>query len=562
MKKYIMKYKREAFLNLFFSVAAGFLGVLATICIQFITRIVTNHETDRLYQIVWVILFALVIGVSIAAGVAYFSKSFNNKVMSSIRKDLFASIVRRDMTQFYQNNTSYYLSVYNNDLGVVEMNLVYRFYIWLEIAEITFSLGYAFMQSILVGVLVLIIGVSSSLLPILTKKLMKKANEDYMSELAVHNTVLNSCFSGFEVIKNYQMEKNIAVHYEKENVMLRRRKTRIDAIRAAMNQEGYWVIQCLQFAAMGLIGYMIMKGRMDVSILVVLGSMMNNISGSMYGALDAYAELNASSGICKKVLEEIEFEGIEAKNSETYQFSEKISLENVHFTYSNAEKEVLKGISLVFEKGKKYAIVGKSGCGKSTITKLLMRYYDTYSGKVEVDGRDFKEINETGFLENIAVIPQEVYIFEDTFRNNITLYGEFTDEEVMDAVEKAGLSGVLKKLENGFDTIMKESGKNVSGGERQRISIARAFLYHRKIFIMDEATSSLDNKTAYQIEKTIFDMPDVTVIMVTHHYNRDILGKCDKIYLINDGEVGEQGTFDKLMEQEGKFRLLYGRREE
>lgn len=132
----------------------------------------------------------------------------------------------------------------------------------------------------------------------------------------------------------------------------------------------------------------------------------------------------------------------------------------------------------------------------------------------------------------------------------------------MDAVEKAGLSGVLKKLENGFDTIMKESRKNVSGGERQRISIARAFLYHRKIFIMDEATSSLDNKTAYQIEKTIFDMPDVTVIMVTHHYNRDILGKCDKIYLINDGEVGEQGTFDKLMEQEGKFRLLYGRREE
>lgn len=561
MKKYIMQHKLNAAAYMFFQIMSGFLGVLATICIQFITEIVTNNETEKIDQIILMILFTTIFSMTVAACNSYSSKQFLNKVMYSIREDLFYSIINRDMTQFHQKNTSYYLSVFNNDLNVVEQNIQYRFYFCLEIAEVCFSLIYAFMQNVIVGLLVVFIGFAASFLPIFTKKLLQKANEEYVGELADHNTVLNTCFSGFEVIKNYQMEKNINKHYEKENFTLKRKKTRIEFIRQNISTEGYWIIEGLKYMIMGIVGYMVMKGKVDISIMVVMGSMMQSVSGSMYGAIGSYAEINASRGVCDKVLKEMKHDKKPKKISERLNFESSISLKEVKFIYPGAEKETLKGINLRFEKNKKYAIIGKSGSGKSTITKLLLHYYNTYSGRIEVDGREFEELGEGSILENIAVIPQEVYIFEDTFRNNITLYGQFSDNEVMIAVEKAGLLPVLKKLENGLDTVMKESGKNISGGERQRISIARAFLYHRRIFIMDEATSSLDNNLAYQIEKTICDMPDITVIMVTHHYNKDILEKCDRIFVIDAGEIAEQGTFDELMQYNGKFKMLYGSEE-
>jgi ATP-binding cassette subfamily C protein len=152
---------------------------------------------------------------------------------------------------------------------------------------------------------------------------------------------------------------------------------------------------------------------------------------------------------------------------------------------------------------------------------------------------------------------QNVFLFDDTLKNNITLYNSYPDEKLNDAIESAGLSGVIKMLEKDSQTFIGESGNTLSGGERQRIAIARSLIRGCDILILDEATANLDNETAYNIEKSLIETPDLTCIFVTHRYTKDVLSKCDDILVMRDGELIEHGTFDSLYNRKGYFYSLY-----
>ena len=556
IKAYIFKNKLNTLVYLIVSVAFGFMGVFTTLCTQQISKIVFGEIDANTYQLLIVPVVYLAVTCTMVFLYNFVKNRFLNKVMYNIRQDLFQSITAKNMTSYYEKNTSYYLSIFNNDLQVVEQCISFAFIFFLQVGEIIFSLTYAFTQNTFIGVSLIIIGLISAFLPVVTRKLLKKLNESYMSELAVHNTVLNSCFSGFEVIKNYQMEQNIIKNYGKENDVIMQKKIHLDNTKANVSMQGYRLMEGLQFLVLAVVGILIMGDKLNATLLVVMGTLFNSVSGSMYGALNAIVEIKAGKGICDKIFGEIKDSGTE-ENEKQVELKQDITFENVRFTYPGSEKEILKGVDLTFEKNKKYAIVGESGSGKSTITRLLLRYYDNYEGSISLDGTECGEISERSLMENFAVIPQSVYVFEDTFRNNITLYRDFTDAQIMTAIQKAGLMNVYERLEKGLDTMLKENGANLSGGERQRMSIARAFLYQRKIFILDEATASLDNRLAYQIEKTIVDTQDITVIMVTHHYNEENLRKCDGIFVIGQGKVEETGTFEELMDRHGTYYRMY-----
>lgn len=223
----------------------------------------------------------------------------------------------------------------------------------------------------------------------------------------------------------------------------------------------------------------------------------------------------------------------------------------------SSDNLVLKNITYEFRSGGKYAIVGGSGSGKSTLLRILMGYYDDYSGSVAVGGYEIRDIDRESLYLSFSILHQNVFMLDDTLRNNITLYNDYSDEEYRDALTKANLLDVEARLANGSDTVLGEGGNTISGGERQRVSIARAILKGSGVMILDEATASLDNIIAHDIEKSITDMDELTCIFVTHRYSREILEKCDGILVLKDGELFEHGTFDELYNAKGYFYSLY-----
>ncbi|MBO5523123.1 MAG: ABC transporter ATP-binding protein [Roseburia sp.] len=556
MGKYIKKHKGMALMFVLAGIPSALLGVFSTYCIQYITEIVVAGEKDRIKDMFFMTLIFFIGMALIVTFYMYMKYKFSMKVMSEVRQDLFQSILRKDVTAYYKQNTSYYTSLFHNDLQLVETTLLAYFILVKQIEEIFFSMFYAFSQNLVIGVLLLVIGILGTAVPVLSQKILEKSNMEHMNEAARHNTVINDNFHGFEVIKNYQVEKNVVGKYLQENRRLGKKRFASQFTQETVGGVTQDIVLTLQILVIVAAGIMTLYGKIGISFLTVVIALSSSVIGAMCTTIEALVQIKSGKPVCRKVFAEMK-EPEEEAEKESLEVKEKIEFQNVSFSYPGAEQEVLHQVNAVFEKGGRYALVGGSGSGKSTLAKLLLRYYNDYQGNIIIDETDMKNISVRGVMKQIAVIPQNVYIFEDTFRNNITLYHEYKDEDVLEAVRKAGLENVLQRLENGLETVLKEGGANLSGGEKQRISIARAFLHQRKIWVLDEATSSLDNKMAYQIEKTVLDIPDITVIMITHHYNKENLQKCDGIFVLEKGNVVENGTFDGLMESGGQFRQLY-----
>lgn len=231
-----------------------------------------------------------------------------------------------------------------------------------------------------------------------------------------------------------------------------------------------------------------------------------------------------------------------------------IELKDVSFGYTE-ENKILKEISLTFEAGKKYAIVGSSGSGKSTLLNLMMGGGSGYKGSLTIDGKEVSGIDPDSLYDIMSLVGQNVFLFDDTIRNNITMFRDFPEEDVESAVQRSGLSKIL--VTKGANYSCGENGVGLSGGERQRISIARCLLRKTPVLMLDEATAALDNQTAYDVTDAVLRLEKQTCIVVTHRLEEALLRQYDAIVVMRDGRIAEQGTFEQLMDQTGYFYSLY-----
>lgn len=248
--------------------------------------------------------------------------------------------------------------------------------------------------------------------------------------------------------------------------------------------------------------------------------------------------------------------GLQTGETKEY-FDDVISFSNIDFSYPNTEEKIFNHLSLKIQKGEKIAIVGMSGSGKSTLLNLLLRFYDVTSGHILIDNQDIQAISAESLYNLMTIVQQDVYIFDDTLRANITLNQSFTDEEINQAVQQSGLESYVLENESGLQTLCGENGSNLSGGQKQRLSIARALIRKTPILLLDEATSSLDNQVTTEIENSILDIQDLTALVVTHKLNENILKKYDRILFMKGGVIVEDGSFGDLMDRRGEFYKLF-----
>ncbi len=526
-----------------------------TLLLQYIVAIATGENgktiADGVFWSVAVVLYSVVTSLLFY----YCKEHFRCRVTEEMKNDIFAHIMGKKFSEYYKTNTGEYLSVINNDVKLLEETATQPVFTSIQdISLLLVSLGYMCYVNFSLAVIMLVIALASLLLPRLYSLGLSAASEVYMKKTAEYNRKIKDAFSGFEVIRNVGILRTMQNRQNNWNHELEqsRYQNNIKLDRAGtMTQMTRILVQLLLAVACA---FFALKGTLTISQLVLAIQMQGNIVSPLFSIVENLNQYRSSAAIRKKI-QEITAEDLTDDLPSASPLEQEICFRDVEFGYEGNRK-ILQGMNLTFEKGKKYAVIGVSGSGKSTILRLLLRYYDGYSGQITMDGTEISSLSAESLRCQFSLIPQNVFLFDDTLYNNLTLYRDYPEEQVWEAVCRAGLETVISRLEDGLETHVSENGNNFSGGEKQRISVARALLLGNNVIIMDEATANVDVVTAAGIERIILEDEALTCIAVMHHIVEDNMDKYDEILVIKDGVVAEKGSYQALLRKQGLFCQL------
>lgn len=481
------------------------------------------------------------------------SKRITCKIIKQIRTDVFKGIVSQSMGDFGKRNTADYLSIITNDVKMIEDNFLLPFF---EVVQYTVIFISSFVLMIYFDVIVtIVVFVAITLMflvPSLLGKELEKRQNTLSSQLADFTTKLKDILSGFEIIKSYSMKQYVIQKFDKENSDTIHTKYSVDKLFALNEGLSSFLALMVQIVVLFLSAYFIITERITVGTLLGMVQVSSNLANPLIMIFTNIPKIKSIQPIIEKltVLSKYELNEVPKKQSAT--FNSVVSISNLSFAYEK-QNRVLDKINLHIEKGKKYVIVGKSGCGKTTLVKLLAGYYTEYSGKILYDNTDLNMMNENDIVQLSSIIHQNIYMFNESVYDNICLHEDYSKESIDKAVKASGLNDVIEKLPEGLLYEAGENGSNLSGGQKQRIAVARALIRNKPILILDEGTSAIDMQTAYDIENHLLKIEGLTIITITHNLKKELLELYDNIIYMENGEIIERGTFEELTSVPSRF---------
>ena len=379
------------------------------------------------------------------------------------------------------------------------------------------------------------------------EKKVSQENEGYVS-------MLKDLLSGFSVIKSFKAEAQVRSRFAQANDRLEHIKARRRWLYFLISAVSTCLSFMVQFGIFLFGAYLAIRGEITPGTVLIMVNLCGLLLNPIQTVPQYWASRKAALALMDKLAQLTAQNQQESGVAIPATLSQAITLDHVSFAYE-ADKPVLRDFTAQFQAGKTYAIVGGSGSGKSTLLHLLMGASGQYTGSIAVDGVELREVDAHSLYDLMSLIGQDVFLFDDTIRNNLTMFRSFPPEELADAVERSGLSQLLD--ERGQDYRCGENGVNLSGGEGQRISIARCLLRKTPVLLLDEATAALDNATAAAVTQSILDLTGTTRIVVTHRLEAALMAQYDEILVLRDGRIQEQGTFSDLMARKEYFYSLF-----
>ncbi len=525
--------------------------------LQVILDVGTGAETGyTLWQLVG--LCGLCIGIwVIGLGLYYLARPrFKAKAIGQYKEYVFEKISQKGISAFSEENTSFYMSALSNDANTIESGYINNIF---ELISDSMQFLSALALMILYSPLLTVVGIGLSLLPIAASLLagnrVAKAEETLSEKNNAYMSTLSDCLSGFSVVKSFKAEKAMCHLFAQKIKDVTRAKT-LREKAAVVVQSMALITGCIAQFGVFLVGAAMALNGQPISggTLILFVQLMNYVVNPI-GTIPQYlAQRKAACALIDKVADALE-ENVREDGLQIKRMLESgITLQNLSFGYE-AEKPVLQNIDFTFQKGKSYAIVGASGSGKSTLLNLLMASHPGYNGEIRYDDKELHSISSESLYEMVSVVQQNVFIFNASIRDNITMFSHFPDEEVERAIQLSGLSALV--AQKGEAHLCGENGSGLSGGEKQRISIARSLLKNSQVLLVDEATAALDAQTAFQVSDAILNLQDLTRLVVTHALDGNLLRRYDCVLTLKNGEICEFGRFDELMEKKGYFYSLY-----
>jgi ABC-type multidrug transport system fused ATPase/permease subunit len=544
MKKMFLEHKGKFALFVFSCVISVFMELASILIFSLVFETVERNTLSFLYFAIKITVVYLIVVFVLFVIVRLIRNSFLRDRLLSVRIQAFDKIMKMSYKQFNMKSRDVYTSNLINDVnrfGNASFNslisIIYSIIIYISALTILAFLNWP-VALIIFGVSVLVMGISK-----LSEKKTVALQKDVSTNNEVFTVDTSNIFAGLEILKLNNIEDAFLEKNKKQIKTLEKKKFSFNvfnSFQTNLNERiGYFVL-------IGLIVYLMYQtktghgyGEMMLTILLS-----NKAIFPMVGLFPQINVLKSSQAIYDKITSKEEFSE-ENGNTQPFVFKDKISVNHVNFAYE--DKSVFKSISFSLEKGKKHLVKGPSGSGKSTLFKLLSHMLDDYEGDIDVDGINMNLISTKSFYEKVSFVYQDVFLFEASLKENITLFKPYSDEEVLDVCRKAGLTEFVDSLDDGIDTMIAENGKNLSGGERQRVSIARALCKKAEILFIDEATSALNEELGRGIEKTILNL-DATVIAISHKHFKDITNHYDTVLEIKDGYLTKYDGIDYFSE--------------
>ncbi len=485
---------------------------------------------------------------------------FVAKAMRQYKDCITEKIMRKGIGVFRRESTALYTSGLTNDCQVIEEHfLLARF----EMVMMIFLFLGSFVIMLRYSVLLTFIAIGFSLIPIVvsikTGQKIAPLEEKTSQKNGSYVGLIQETLTGFSVIKSFKAELKILKLVAKENRSLEDVKQKRNYTRNSVLLLGTVAGMITQLGVFIVGAILCLYGR-DITpgMLIVFVNLLNFIVQPIAKLPALFANFTASRKLIAQMEQalccEVSGDIRDAKSDAICEHNQGIKLEHVSYSYEDG-KCVLKDINLYFKKNKSYAIVGTSGCGKSTLLQLLLAGMSTYTGEILYDGKELSKISSESLYDVVSTIQQNVFVFNASIKDNITMFGNFTQDEIDRVIALSGLRELIDQ--KGEDYMCGENGCALSGGEKQRVSIARALLRQSKVLLVDEATASLDAKTSNQVLKAILELENMTRIVVTHDLEKGTLTKFDEILTLKNGSVLESGSFEELMEKKGYFYSLY-----
>lgn len=557
IKQFYIANKFNFAVIMFAYILAGVAEVSIAYLLQSVIDIAAGGTLDDLLISVYYIIGVMAALALTTVLNTYVLPHFTAKASRQYKNFVYNNLLKKDIESFNRDGSATYISALTNDLATIQTQYVCNIF-GMVYNVLVFIGAIALMlinSPILTGV-----GVAMSLIPLVLSiflgKKIGKAEKEVSDKNSEFIHFVNDSLNGFSVVKSFKIEKKIGELFGKNNQSLENAKERKNRASKLLEQLCSVFSGLAQFVVFGIGAYMCIAYPeiMSVGTIILFVQLMNQVVNPIVNIPQYYALRKSCIPLIDKVAKNLSATADIENKTLTASLENAITISNLSFGYTDDET-VINDLCYTFERNKSYAIVGASGSGKSTLFNLLLGTYENYVGSICYDGKELKNISVDSLYDCISIVSQNVFVFDDTVENNITMYKE-TDRALLEEVVSKSALGELAD-EKGLEYGCGVNGSNLSGGQKQRISIARGLLKKAPLILVDEATSALDAETASTVNAEILGLPDTAKIVITHRLDESTLKKYDKILFMKNGRIAEDGTFDELIKADGLFASMF-----
>lgn len=562
LKEYVSRYIGQLlFAILLMLLAAAATGAMAKLMEPIIDKVFTAQDKNMLWPVAFAVMAAFVLRGLATYGHTVMMNLLGQRIIADIQRDMFSHLVYADLAFFHGQQSGMLMSRFISDVNQIRTALIQSMTgLGKNVFTLIFLVGVMFYQDWKLTLISIFAFPAAAFFVARLGKKLRKVSANTQVEMGQLTSMLGQAFQGSKHVKAYGMEE-----FEKTRVngvierifRLMHRAFRVSATATPISEalSGLAIVTIIVYGGLQVMEGASTAGKLFSFIAAFLLAyeplkrlaQMNNVMQMGLAAVDRlYQMMDLAPAVSDKA---------DARDLATDDYT--VTFDNVRFVYADGT-EALRGVSFTAPAGKTVALVGESGSGKSTILNLIPRFYDVAGGAIRIGESDIRDVTLRSLRRHMALVSQEVAIFNDTIRDNIA-YGTdgATEEAVIAAARNAAAHDFIMELPQGYDTVVGENGVKLSGGQRQRISIARAMLRNAPLLLLDEATSALDGQSERLVQSALDKLQQGKTTIVVAHRLSTIMG-ADIIYVLSGGQIVESGTHDILLAKDGAYRRLYG----